>query len=121
MEADNIQRSLGRIEGGLISLGDKIDKITERFDDHLNDNQINFSTVRQLVYTQRDEMKTGFRQQEEARNQHLNEQDHKIDAIVQAKAVLLGQLSLGQKIIAFVGAIGLFLFAALQAWKLYYS
>lgn len=115
-DSADVQRSLGRIEGGLAALNEKIDILTTRFGDHLNDDQKNFSSTRASVYSLRDEIKAQFVIADTARNQHLNEQDVKLDALMMARAVLRGQLTLGQKVIAWIGSGAVFLFGVWEAY-----
>ena len=91
--ADEVQRSLGRIEGTQTQILQKLEALETSFGDHRNDDQKNFSEVRSLVYTK-------FNQQEELRETHLSAQDKNIAALKRdsdrakgAGWVILGLLS----------------------------
>lgn len=119
MDSAEVQRSLGRIEGTQTQILTELKSLRVDFGEHKNDDQKNFSSLRSLVFTQRDDLKMEiagqFKNADAARNQHLNEQDVKLDAIMTARAVLLGQLTMGQKILAAIGAFAIFVLSV-TAW-----
>lgn len=103
---DEIQRSLGRIEGALESMSAKLDAVRGDLGDHKADDQRNFSSLRNTMRAQ-------FDANEQARNQHLNEQDHKLDALKQANDFAKGAGWVVLSVITFLGAAVL---AALSGW-----
>lgn len=95
----DLQRSLGRIEGLFEQIDKKLDTLEIAFNTHKHENQSDFSDVRKLVYNERDALRT------------------ELQAFHTARAVLVGQLSLGQKTLAFVGAAVGFLAVVVELWK----
>ncbi len=114
---DEVQRSLGRIEGAQAQILAEMQKLRSDFGDHKNDDQVSFSAVRALVFTQRDELRKQFEENDRSRNQHLNEQDIKLDAIKQdsdrAKGAGWVILSLLAALATFVGGA---VIAVLSGW-----
>lgn len=75
---DDVQRSLGRIEGKQEAILEQLKALTDRFGDHMNDDQRNFSSLRKLLYEK-------LAEQDETREKHLASQD-KILADIQTDA-----------------------------------
>jgi len=71
---DEVQRSLGRIEGTQTRILDELTKLRDDFGAHKADDQRNFSSLRV-------DMKSQFEANDRARNEHLTEQDTKLDII----------------------------------------
>lgn len=116
---DEVQRSLGRIEGTQKEILRSLTELGNKFAEHVQQDQISFSSVRNLVFEQKQDLKKQFEDAGEARNKHLNEQDVKLDALMTARAVLTGQMTLGQKILAGTGAAVLLLWEGFQAYMKY--
>lgn len=116
---DEVQRSLGRIEGTQKEILRSLTELGNKFAEHVQQDQISFSSVRALVFEQKQDLKKQFEDAGEARNKHLNEQDVKLDALMTARAVLTGQMTLGQKILAGTGAAVLLLWEGFQAYMKY--
>lgn len=85
------ERALGRIEGIVEEILKEQKQLRQDFGDHKNDDQFNFSAMRTLVYKERGEVQK------------------EIDAFKTARAILRGQLTMGQKILVYIGAIASFL------------
>jgi hypothetical protein len=51
MSDENVQRALGRIEGTQTQILEMLDKLSESFGEHKNEDQRNFSSVRALFFT----------------------------------------------------------------------
>lgn len=131
METDEgvnvLSRVLGRIEGKQEQILSELQAVRGEavalrtdFGDHKNEDQRNFSSTRNLIYAQRDELKaelkTQLEAQDEKREKHLNEQDIKLNALIMARAILKGQLTLGQKVLAAVGAFGAFAWGVFETF-----
>lgn len=121
---DETQRSLGRIEGaqGEIlkaqhALFKALEALSNRVAEHVQKDQLEFSASRNLAYQLRDELKTQFEAQAISRDEHLDAQDLKLNALMTARAVLLGQLTMGQRIVAAIGAVALFAVTIYEAWR----
>ena len=115
--AEHVQRSLGLIEGAQIQILSEIKLFREDLGRHIDNDQMNFSALRVVIATQKKEMEDQFTENDRARNQHLNEQDVKLDGIKQdqdrakgAGWVILGLLT------AFAGFLGT---AAMSIWNGY--
>ncbi len=103
--ADEVQRSLGRIEGTQTQILQEIAALKTSFGDHRQDDQKNFSEVRNLVYTK-------FAEQEDLRERHLGEQDKSIAAIKGDSDRAKGA---GKVILALLGALATFVGGAVLA------
>ena len=107
---DEVQRSLGRIEGGQIQLLSEIKSLRADFTAHAATDLTSFAAVR-------NEMQAGFEESTRARNQHLNEQDAKLDGL---KANADYAKGAGKVVItAFLGLcsfLGMSVIAALSGW-----
>lgn len=111
------QRALGRIEGTQSQILKKLEELTNGFGDHKNEDQKNFSSVRRLVFDQKDEILANIKDGNADREIHLNEQDTKLDALKQdadrakgAGWVILGILGgiatfIGGSVIAVIAGI----------------
>lgn len=117
MENNIVQRALGRIEGTQTQILAELKNLRENFGDHKNEDQKNFSSVRRLVADQQEAIRKAFDAQAVARNQHLNEQDVKLDALKQDSDRAKGA---GYVIIAIIGALATFVggavIAVLSGW-----
>lgn len=102
---NGIERSLGRIEGKQELILVKLDSLEASFKEHVQQDQVSFSSVRTLVYTIRDELKKQFESAASDRKEHLDEQDLKLDAIIQDKAVAKGKWTFTQKVAVGIGAL----------------
>lgn len=110
MADENVQRALGRIEGTQAQILDKLEKLSENFGEHKQEDQRNFSSVRQLLFTK-------LRENDDAREKHLGEQDVKLDALKQdsdrakgAGWVILGLLG------SLAAAVGAAVLAVFDGW-----
>ncbi|HCE07486.1 MAG TPA: hypothetical protein DEQ40_02580 [Oxalobacteraceae bacterium] len=108
MADENVQRALGRIEGTQTQILDALNKLSDSFGEHKQEDQRNFSSVRHLVFTK-------LQENDESREKHLGEQDVKLDALKQdadrakgAGWVILGLLG---SLAAAVGAAVLSVFS----------
>ena len=120
-DPDNVQRSLGRIEGMLQGVGNKLDKLSGDFMAHTEQDRENFSGVHKLVYEQRDilakQFHAEFTAQADARNQHLNEQDVKLDNLAATKNFAKGVSWTVMGLLGSAGAIIVSVItAALTGW-----
>lgn len=117
---EDVQRSLGRIEGTQSQILAELVKVRSDFAEHKAEDARNFSAVRNLVYEQKSETKTyfdkKFEDQADARNQHLNEQDIKLDRIMTDKAIWRAKMTAGQKFFAAIGGFALFCITIYQAF-----
>ncbi len=95
---DDVQRSLGRIEGALKAIDAKLDIVRVDLGDHKADDQRNFSSLRV-------DMRRQFDENDRARNQHLNEQDVKLDELKQESDRAKGA---GWVILGLLGALATF-------------
>lgn len=100
---DRVQRSLGRIEGMQGQILTELKAMRDDLGAHKNEDQRNFSAVRQLVYTKFDE-------QSVERNTHLAAQDEKLDGLKRdadrakgAGVVIISILSILGTLATFVG------------------
>jgi hypothetical protein len=105
MSEQNVERSLGRIEGIQSQILAELQSFKADFATHVKENVENFHRI-----------DTEFVEDDRARNQHLNEQDIKIDALLKAKAVVEGQLTLGQKIFYLAGSFAVFAWAVFETF-----
>jgi hypothetical protein len=123
MDAENVQRALGRIEGTQAQILDKLDKLGVDFGDHKNEDQKNFSSVRKLVYDHKTEISETIRTENVAiaakleahnaqREVHLAEQDEKLDALKQDADRARGA---GWVILSLLGALATFVGGAVIA------
>lgn len=125
---DDVQRALGRIEGTQVQILAMLKSVDDRFAEHVQADQVNFSSVRSLVYTQRDELKAQFSEQDRMRNSqfeaqavardaHLGEQDAKLDGLIAQRNV---QKGVGIAIVSISGAlltiIGSSVLALVEGW-----
>jgi hypothetical protein len=78
---EDVQRSLGRIEGTQTQILSELRRLQDTLSEHIQADQIGFSSVRVLVNEQRQNLDAAFKENDRARNQHLNEQDIKLDAL----------------------------------------
>lgn len=114
-----VERALGRIEGAQAQILHAVETLTTAFTDHKAEDSRNFSAVRALSFEHREELKdfveTKFEAQAIARNQHLNEQDVKLDGLksAQDKAKGAGWVILGllTSLATFVGGAVIAVFA----------
>jgi len=110
MSDENVQRSLGRIEGTQTQILDALQKLTESFSEHKNEDQRNFSSVRNLVYSE-------LKKNDESREKHLSEQDEKLDSLKQDADRAKGA---GWVILGLIGALATFaggaVLAVLTGW-----
>lgn len=108
---NDVQRSLGRIEGAQAQILQSMQALIASFTEHKAEDVRNFSAVRALSFEHREELKdfveTKFEAQAIARNQHLNEQDVKLDGLKEAQDKAKGAgwviLSLLSALATFVG------------------
>lgn len=107
MTEDGVQRALGRIEGAQGQILAEIRSFKEDFATHQRENAESFRRVDQK-----------FVEQAVERDKHLTAQDVSIayqntqlEALIKAKAVVEGQLTLGQKALYVAGSIVLFAWA----------
>lgn len=110
MQDADTQRSLGRIEGTQDQILAELKQLRSDFGDHKNDDQRNFSSLRSLVYDKN-------REQNEARELHLSEQDKAIGQLKQDSDRARGA---GWAIISILGAFATFIggavLAVVQGW-----
>lgn len=78
---NGVERSLGRIEGGINEALNQIKQLRDDFGVHKNDDQRNFSNIRRQSSELTASIAKQFEENDRARNQHLNEQDLKLDEI----------------------------------------
>ena len=107
---DDVQRSLGRIEGAQLQILSEVRGLREDYTGHVATDLSTFQAVRA-------EMREQFEEATRARNQHLNEQDLKLDGL---KANADYAKGAGKVIItAFLGLcsfLGMSVIAALSGW-----
>lgn len=110
MSDENVQRALGRIEGTQTQILQALKDLTESFGEHKNEDQRNFSSVRNLVYTE-------MKKNDETREKHLSEQDEKLDGLKQDADRAKGA---GWVILGLLGALATFVggavIAVLSGW-----
>jgi hypothetical protein len=87
---EDVQRALGRIEGKQELILGKLNDLSDDFNDHKNDDQKNFSSIRVMMDRRMGESNT-------SREAHLKTQDVKLDALkeTQDKARGAGWVILG--------------------------
>lgn len=108
MSDENVQRALGRIEGTQTQILEMLDKLSESFGEHKNEDQRNFSSVRALFFTKLEE-------QDKTRERHLGEQDQKLDGLKQDADRAKGA---GWVILGLLGAVATFMgTAVLAVWS----
>lgn len=98
MPDENVQRALGRIEGTQAQILDMLNKLSDSFGEHKQEDQRNFSSVRALFFTKLEE-------QDKTRETHLGEQDKKLDALKQDADRAKGA---GWVILGLLGALATF-------------
>lgn len=102
---NDVQRSLGRIEGTQSQILQKLVALEASFGDHRNDDQKNFSEVRRLVYDK-------FAEQETLREDHLGKQDENIEKLKRDSDRAKGA---GWVILGLLGALATFVGSAVIA------
>lgn len=81
MSNDEVQRSLGRIEGAQNQILSELAKFRVDFGDHLNADQAGFSAARTMITAQREEVRQQFEENDARRDKRFAEQDVKIDKL----------------------------------------
>src|SRR5665213_3036235 len=104
-----VQRSLGRIEGDIAQLLREFANHRIEFALHQKQDLQSLEVLAKTLAQQRDAMGIGFKEQEKARNQHLNEQDVKLDILKEDSAKAKGA---GWVILGLLGSLATFLGAA---------
>lgn len=107
-----VQRSLGRIEGDIRQILTELKNIRDDFGDHKNDDQKNFSLARTSNDQLRADMLAGFSNADNARGQHLGEQDVRLERIERDANRAKGA---GWVILGLLGSLATFLGAAVIA------
>jgi len=110
MTEDGMQRALGRIEGAQNQILAELRSFKEDFAAHQRDNAESFRRVDQEFISQAAE-----------RDERLMAQDVSIAALVKAKAVVEGQLTLGQKILYITGSVAVFIWAVFATFFNHHS
>lgn len=95
MADEHVQRALGRIEGTQSQILAELRSLRSEFGDHKNEDQRNFSSVRALFFNKLEE-------QDKTREQHLGEQDAKLDQLKEDADRAKGA---GWVILALLGAL----------------
>jgi len=107
-----VQRSLGRIEGTLTQLLSEVKGFHGALGGHVADDHATAEAFRGLISDLRREIANQFLEQDRARNQHLNEQDVKLDAL---KADSDRAKGAGWVILGVLGALATFVGGAVIA------
>lgn len=114
---EQIQRALGRIEGTQAQILEEMRTHRAEFTAHQRQDLASLEILAVSIAKQRDDMNRGFAEQDRARNQHLNEQDVKLDGLKadadKAKGagwVILGLLG------AFAAFLGTAVLSVLNGW-----
>jgi hypothetical protein len=102
---DDVQRALGRIEGTQSQILAELKSLRSDFCEHKNDDQRNFSGVRKLFFEKLEE-------QNKTRENHLGEQDRKLDALKQDSDRAKGA---GWVILGLLGGLATFVGGAVLA------
>lgn len=123
---DNLQNAIGQVQATQKLILEEVRSLRKEFGDHKTDDQRSFSDNRKLSYQVKQDIisyvDAGLKERARDSNQHLNEQDVKIDGIdtkvsrilndeaikLAAKKLIETQLSTGQKIIAAIGGFIIF-------------
>lgn len=95
----NVDRALGRIEGLVEQILKEQKSMRDDFGNHRDEDQAVASSLRALIYKERDDVAVQFA------------------ALKTARAVLRGQLTMGQKVVTSLGALVLFLLTVWEALK----
>lgn len=107
---DDVQRSLGRIEGTQVQILDALRNLTAEFVDHKGEDARNFQAVRKLSFEHRDELKKEIEDSAKERETHLRGQDTKLAAMKQDSDRAKGA---GWVILGLLGSVATFLGGAL--------
>ncbi len=81
MNDDDVQRSLGRIEGVQSQILAELRRIQDTFSEHINADQASFSSVRVLINEQKEALGKQFGEQSAERAKRLDDQDEKLEEI----------------------------------------
>ncbi len=81
MNDTDIKWTLGNIQGTQERILDQLRRIEERFGDHINDDQMAFSGMRNIMSNQKDVLDKQFGEQTTQRNVRLDAQDKKLEEI----------------------------------------
>ena len=109
MAEAEVQRALGRIEGDVRRLLGEFTNHRAEFVAHQRLDLESLGILAKTLAQQRDVMLASFEEQDRARNQHLNEQDVKLDVLKQDNDRAKGA---GWVILGLLGALATFLGAA---------
>jgi hypothetical protein len=104
-DPEEVQRALGRIEGTQGEILRKLNSLSNELGDHRNDDQRNFSSVRNLIDRKITEQVT-------LRENHLNDQDQKLEQLKQDQDRAKGA---GKVILGLLGALATFVGGAVIA------
>lgn len=123
---DNLQNAIGQVQATQKLILEEVRSLRKEFGDHKTDDQRSFSDNRKLSYQVKQDIisyvDAGLKERARDSNQHLNEQDVKIDGIddkvskilnneaikLAAKKLIETQLTTGQKLIAAIGGFVIF-------------
>ncbi len=81
MNDEDVQRSLGRIEGVQSQILMELRRIQDVISDHVNADQASFSGVRVLIADQKDTLTKQFGEQSAERNKRIDDVDNKLEEI----------------------------------------
>lgn len=111
---DEIQRSIGRLEGDVRQILDIAKRLQVDFQAHVSDDKANFTGTYHLIADNRKALEQKLDTYDGNREKHLNEQDHRLEKIEKLNSFATGA---GWVIIGLITFLGAVVIAALSGVK----